>query len=50
MVAQENGCGLPPFWEEQRRGGIVRYVDTLTNFMSQERPPPLRRGRGGDSQ
>lgn len=40
MVNRENGCELPPFWEE-RDGG---YVNVLTNYQTDTRPLPIRGG------
>lgn len=40
MVNRENGCELPPFWEE-RDGG---YVNVLTNYQTDTRPQPIRGG------
>ncbi|KAG5515940.1 hypothetical protein RHGRI_036842 [Rhododendron griersonianum] len=40
MVNRENGCELPPFWEE-RDGG---YVNVFTNYQTDTRPQPIRGG------
>nr|XP_027070025.1 putative SWI/SNF-related matrix-associated actin-dependent regulator of chromatin subfamily A member 3-like 1 [Coffea arabica] len=40
LVQRENCLELPPFWEE--RGGA--YVNVLTNYMTDEKPEPLRGG------
>ena len=49
MVERENSSRLPPFWEARRlRDGNDAYVNTLTNFMSAQRPRPLRGGLLGE--
>ncbi|KAG2491123.1 hypothetical protein HYH03_010567 [Edaphochlamys debaryana] len=43
MVARENGSDLPPFWQA-RTGPGGGYTNTLTNFVSTQKPEPLRGG------
>ncbi|KAK4778068.1 hypothetical protein SAY87_018255 [Trapa incisa] len=40
MVLRESSEELPPFWEEK----AGEYVNVLTNFVTQQRPEPLRGG------
>ena len=49
MVDRENSNRLPPFWEARRYGNSVVYVDTLTDFATGTRPPPLRGGLLGEN-
>ncbi|KAI7841955.1 hypothetical protein COHA_004482 [Chlorella ohadii] len=46
MCQRENSNGLPPFWEPRlaKEGGPLSYVSSLTNFIAQQRPAPLRGG------
>ncbi|OWM78891.1 hypothetical protein CDL15_Pgr003062 [Punica granatum] len=41
LVHRENSEELPPFWEEEKDG---KYVNVLTNFVTEDRPDPLRGG------
>ncbi len=44
MVGRENGGALPPFWEERpaAAGRPAAFLNSLTNFVSPQRPEPLR--------
>ncbi len=43
QTRRENSNALPPFWEGRiRSSGALTYVSQLTNFISTERPAPLR--------
>eukprot|EP00897_Mesotaenium_endlicherianum_P006370 jgi/Mesen1/5761/ME000292S04834 len=56
LAQRENSSALPPFWEPVARGGNRHvagggapappplYANTLTNFRTAQRPPPLRGG------
>ncbi|KAF5838000.1 P-loop containing nucleoside triphosphate hydrolase protein [Dunaliella salina] len=44
MVKRENNNSLPPLWEPREVGGRVSYMNTLTNFSQDTRPPPVRGG------
>ncbi|KAH7425334.1 hypothetical protein KP509_11G049800 [Ceratopteris richardii] len=47
LVERENSLELPPFWQEQaeKRGSTKKsYVNSLTNFMTDQRPEPFRGG------
>lgn len=41
MYRRENDNELPPFWE---KGKNRRYVNTLTNTVTAEKPDPIRGG------
>ncbi|KAI5079409.1 hypothetical protein GOP47_0004888 [Adiantum capillus-veneris] len=47
LAERENSNDLPPFWQEQaERKGSARkfYVNSLTNFMTDQKPDPFRGG------
>jgi len=44
MVKRENSNALPPLWEPREVGGKVYYMNTLTNYSQDKRPPPVRGG------
>lgn len=47
LVGRENSSELPPFWEDQTErggGGRLVYVNSLTNFMTDQKPEPFRGG------
>lgn len=46
MIQRENSGQLPPFWEvhlpQGGAAGNLQYVNTLTNYVTHQRPAPLR--------
>eukprot|EP00850_Spirogloea_muscicola_P010002 SM000057S18432 [mRNA] locus=s57:569771:577747:- [translate_table: standard] len=44
LVDREKDRRLPPFWERQECKGETRYLNTITNYSSEDAPQPFRGG------